>query len=232
MTKQGTAHTNALRAITPFDSRFLGKHPLFWPLARAGSRFAEESTWPEVESYARVFDGPAPVRFVEQKPVMRPRRERPPIDRASLYDARIVAGEVPTRRASWHDLANALVWGTFPRAKLALHTRQHRAVQDWIPPGAITLPGARSREMDALAVLDEGGVVTTPEGPVVFGHALYEGWVLGTRGMIAREVATVTEPHADPDARLLAVEEALLEVLRREPLVPEHFPRSLPLEVA
>jgi hypothetical protein len=130
-------------------------------------------------------DAPPPVRFVASPPRVRPRRgrRREAIVVRDLYDARITLDRVvPTRPDSWHDLMNALVWGTFPRAKLALHARQHRAIAERIAPDARTLPPTRTRELDALALLDEGGVIL-PWGdasrPVVFGHAIYESLALG-----------------------------------------------------
>jgi hypothetical protein len=121
------------------------------------------------------------------------------VDAARLYDARIVRDRcVPTRPRSWHDFLNALVWATFPRAKRALHERQHRALAERIPAGATTLPSTRSREHDALALIDEGGVVLLEDGrakeTVVFGHAVYEGLVLG------RGPATTCAVHAHVDA--------------------------------
>src|SRR5262249_20819200 len=149
----------------------------------------------------------APVRFREQpaKPRGKRRGERSARD---LYDGRIVEeGWVPTRPGSWHDFLNMLVWATFPEAKWQLHVRQHRAQQARIDGAVRPLPNARTREQDALALIDEGGVVLVcrPERAgdlasaladrrpdaaealfaagdaraVVFGHALYEGLVHG-----------------------------------------------------
>jgi hypothetical protein len=157
-----------------WDPSFTAKSPHFWPIAEAAALFAQHRDWPSVEEYARLG---APIRFVEQPP--RPRR-RPPLDPSSLYDARIVRGEVPTRARSWHDFLNALVWATFPRSKASLHARQHRAIAARIAPGARRLPPTRTRELDCLALLDEGGVLLAGDRAVVFGHALYE--TLATTG--------------------------------------------------
>jgi hypothetical protein len=196
---------------TPFDPGFLERSPLFWPvLPAARSLFAHESLrdFPPVQSLDRVFGGDvnAPVRFVPAAP--RPRRGRrpPAVDVDALYDARITLERVvPTRARCWHDLMNALVWGTFPRAKRALHARQHRAIVERVTPGARTLPPARTRELDALALLDEGGVVL-PGGDVtravVFGHAIYESLALGVPPAV---VAAITLDAGAPTA----VDEAL-----------------------
>jgi hypothetical protein len=138
-----------------------------------------------------------------------------------LYDARIVLeAQVPTRDRCWHDLMNALVWGTFPRSKFALHARQHRAITQRLSSDACRLPATRSRELDALALVDEGGVVLLTDdatrlralreqhGPavwgsmlasgevdaVVFGHAIYESLVLGVKPAVVAAVVVEREP--------------------------------------
>jgi hypothetical protein len=146
----------------------------------------------------------APVEFVVATP--RPRRagRRAPFDRAALYDASISdRGLVPSRERHWHDFLNALVWGTFPRAKAALHRRQGALVDARIDPHTPRLPAHRTREQDGLAMIDEGGVLAlvapTGERRIVFGHAIYEGFVLGVRGMTGRMVR-LTVPALDGDA--------------------------------
>lgn len=181
---------------TAFDARFYERHEDFWPIARAASTFADyRDEWPRVADYAKAYraGGEQPVRFEEAPP----KRKRPSgiIDRDKLYDAMIVKqGIVSTRPRMWHDYLNALVWMTFPRAKLAFHRRQHAAIERWIPEGATQLPNARSRELDALALVDEGGILMLDWGPdaqrpptrVVFGHALFEGLVFEQPAMISR----------------------------------------------
>jgi hypothetical protein len=224
-------------AAIAFDARFTERHPLFWPIAPAARAFAGERDWPAVESYARAFGDPegAPVRFeAEAAP---PRRRRRPVDRAALYDARIVRGVVPTRPRSWHDYLNALVWATFPAAKRALHARQHRVLDARVPDGARVLPPTRSREHDALALIDEGGVVLLERGAtthlVVFGHALYEGLVLGRPpatacGLRARmpgnERGSGSEP-GEAAALVRAADAALAEHLREATLDPARLLR-------
>jgi hypothetical protein len=98
------------------------------------------------------------LRFVATPP-KRKRQRRGPVDLATLYEGRIVLGnEVPTRVDDWHDFFNALTFTAFPRAKWALHARQFALLSARIVPGARRLPGARSREQDALALFDEGGI--------------------------------------------------------------------------
>jgi hypothetical protein len=94
------------------------------------------------------------------------------------YADRCVQGEVPTRPHNLHDALNALVWARFPRAKRALCARHLvlARARPRTPPGQQRL---RSREQDAAAMLDEGGMLLGPTTRAVFGHAALEDAVLG-----------------------------------------------------
>ena len=226
----------------PFDRDFAARSPLFWPIAGAAERVLRrgdahphlsprppsvDAEFPPVEWFNRVFDAEPAVRFVLAAPRPRRRgRRKEAIDPSALYDARITVDRlVPSRADSWHDLMNALVWGTFPRAKSALHARQHRAIEARIEPGARTLPPSRTRELDALALLDEGGVVLPagdPSAPIVFGHAIYESLALGIRPAVVAAIelavpgkgkGTDKGPGDAVAAVLAAVDEALALVI-------------------
>jgi hypothetical protein len=216
--------------LSSFDARFHERHPLFWPIARAAAAFAGEADWPAVETYGRALraTGEGTVRF--EASAATARRRRGALDATLLYDARITRdGVVPTRERSWHDFLNALVWATFPRAKRALHARQHRALQARIQAGARTLPATRSREHDALALVDEGGVVVLEDGresaTVVFGHALFEGLVLGRGAMTACGVRLPMAGLPPADDQVVVAEAALVELLSRDDLDPSLLSR-------
>lgn len=100
-----------------------------------------------------------PLRFVSA-PRPGQRRNRDWVTADVPYDARItLMGEVPCLPQSYHDLFNALTFAAFPRAKRALHERQYRALCL-----EKEVPGKRSRERDALTVLDEAtAIVVAPE---------------------------------------------------------------------
>lgn len=96
-------------------------------------------------------------RLVEDRSV-RPRKA-PPRPVSERYDVVIDArGEIPTRPDNWHDLFNALVWASFPRAKSRLSARQRRLHEERARRGDDT--HARTRAQDALALLDEGGALS------------------------------------------------------------------------
>jgi len=151
-----------MRAVD-WRPRFFEENDLFASIRDVAQRFADDASFPSPELIDERLRDRVPVRFVRAS-----QRD------LRLYDERIVKDrEVSTRDGSWHDFLNALIWATFPLAKMALHRRQH----------GLVVPGAphRTPEGDALAMLDEGGVlcVGPSAAPIVFGHAIFEGLVLG-----------------------------------------------------
>lgn len=69
------------------------------------------------------------------------------------YEQRIyTTGQVSTRRDSWHDLFNALVWIRYPHIKTAMNSLHYQA-------GADLKSGSRGQLRDALTLFDECGVI-------------------------------------------------------------------------
>lgn len=66
-----------------------------------------------------------------------------------------LCGEVQTRADNWHDLLNALVWLTFPRAKAAINARHYQSLMN-VEPDAGSQRGA---VRDTNTLLDESGVI-------------------------------------------------------------------------
>ncbi len=149
-----------------WDPAFYTKHRAFAPLAPVASRFADAPSWPAVATWSDTLAGlslrsasGAALRFVRQPPKRR-RGNDGPIVMDAIYDIRIhERGEVQSRERNWHDFLNMLCWATFPRSKAAISARQCNVIRRWVPEGATRLPGARTREQDALAMLDEGGAI-------------------------------------------------------------------------
>lgn len=219
----------------------LAASPLAWPYAAAISALdrvgATPDAIPEVARLDAALGPLAGVRFVPSPP--RPRlRGRAAALRGRRYDERIAsAGEVATRAGSLHDFANALVWATFPSAKRAVHARQDAMIRArLLPDGA--QPGARSPEQDAVAMLDEGGVVllatpscaealeraalardtdgvrrATSRGEalgLVFGHALLEHVATEDARLVWAQATVIAVP--EPRAAALADVDAQLAV--------------------
>lgn len=73
-------------------------------------------------------------------------------------------GEVQTRENNWHDLFNALVWLTFPKAKAAINARHYFSqISQASAPGRVGNQDGnasqRGSRRDMLTLLDESGVV-------------------------------------------------------------------------
>jgi Protein of unknown function (DUF3025) len=226
--------------MSQWDPTFFLRSALFWPVARAARMLGEYASWPRPEDLTRLFEGDPPVRFEVASP--RRRRARAPAE--ARYDARIaLARRVPTRARSWHDVTNALVWATFPAAKLALHARQHAIISTRMGCD-LRLPGARTPEQDALAMFDEGGVAlvcsrtrraalesalagdSMPDLlrlvrerstiPIVFGHAIYESLACGETRPV-RSIARIVDVDTVPPTAgcIRAVDDALAVFLSR-----------------
>jgi hypothetical protein len=72
------------------------------------------------------------------------------------YEPRcFLTGEVQTRPHNWHDLFNAIVWLTFPKAKAAINTRHFQALTQ----APDLSKSQRGSVRDMATLLDESGVI-------------------------------------------------------------------------
>jgi hypothetical protein len=243
----------ALRHTLGWDPNFLRRSPWFWPLRAAATHFESYRDWPSRDDLGWAYAALAqltdaePLRFAENVRKqdrfagggLRPER---------LYDGRIsCAGEVPTRERDWHDFFNALCFMTFPRAKRALHRRQFQIFRQRVEPGVQRLPGARTKEQDALTLFDEGGAVIAAQAEVYpqlvaasdserfsllqqlidrkqarvipFGHALFEHLVEGLRCPGGSTRLIEVEALSVSDPQLLAAVDRSLAALLSDPSV-------------
>jgi hypothetical protein len=240
----------ALAHVRPFEPDFVQESAWYWPIAPLLSALPVRTRFPSAgelsdlyAARARDAEGALPLHFVEvpkQKPRRRPKG---PVALHTLYEGRIAErGEVPQRKDDWHDLFNALAFIAFPRAKAALHLRQYHVMRARIGPRDTRLPGARTREQDALSLFDEGGVavIASPEAATAidvdsddcsdvvaelcregrahvlpFGHALYEHLVAGLPCPLAMPHVVVDHSAwRERDAVLLRADRALAENLQ------------------
>jgi hypothetical protein len=151
-----------------------------------------------------------PLRFVSQ--------EQGKLGFESQYEPRCyLSGEVQTRENNWHDLFNALVWLTFPKAKAAINARHYQALLD----SASGLESQRGKVRDMATLFDESGVVVVTSRPeltellcnfkwkelfwtqrlkasalmnfFVFGHGLYEKMLQPYIGLTAQGLVLQVE---------------------------------------
>lgn len=242
----------ALRHALGWDPAFVRRSPWLWPLAQAARRLEACPDWPALAEldalYAELtahLDPPEPLSFVANVRRQDKRaRDRVVLD--ALYDARIARErKVPTRERDWHDLFNVLCFATFPRAKLALHRRQFAALARRLSDAPRKLPGARTREQDALTLFDEGGVAIAatasaaaelahsepaelPERlerheragrarAVPFGHALFEHLVEGLLPPGGGTRVLVLDALPESERALIELVDARLAALLTEP---------------
>ena len=140
---------------TPF---FLDASPMFEPLRPAASGLEQLEHWPDTADLERLREH-KPVFAKSGKPIHFVPHEASPQEFARRYEPRIyLAGEVQHRAQNWHDLFNALVWLTFPRAKAALNQTHYQAMlpdkQEHSKTGS-----QRGALRDAATLFDESGVV-------------------------------------------------------------------------
>jgi len=145
-----------------------------------------------------------------------------------------LSGEVQTRLHNWHDLFNALVWLTFPKAKAAINARHYQALTHVMTDSA---DSQRGRVRDMATLLDESGVIVVCANPelaellrtfqwkelfwqqreqvraamgfYVFGHGLYEKALHPYTGMTGQGL--VLQVSADFFSWALAVQLSYLD---------------------
>lgn len=111
-------------------------------------------TWPELD--LELGGAEPPTRAVLAKVLERGNSAWTLVEQAEAadgYEAAIARGRIPTRDRSWHDTFNVLAFINFPLAKAALHRRclALQRARAGKPP--------RSREEDALTLIDEGSLL-------------------------------------------------------------------------
>ena len=136
---------------------FLQASALFEPLRPAGSGLEHLHDWPDIGTLEKLRgNATAPPVTRSGKPVHFVPQNVAAHEFAQQYEPRIyLAGEVQTRAHNWHDLFNALVWLTFPRAKVALNQLHYQALLQ--EHGADKVQRGPLR--DTATLFDESGVI-------------------------------------------------------------------------
>ncbi|HEX5337780.1 MAG TPA: DUF3025 domain-containing protein [Gallionella sp.] len=224
--------------------------PLFAPMHPILARI-ESGHFPSLNDCNALLDAcrPAiavqrglPLRFVSQ--------EYGKLPFEAQYEPRCyLKGEVPTRADNWHDLLNALVWLTFPKAKAAINARHYQALTGGGEKDDASPRSERGAVRDMNTLLDESGVIVAYAdaelagllrdfrwrelfwqrrgqvregmGFYLFGHGLYEKALNPYTGMTGQGLLLAVEPafFGWLQARQLAHLDALLADYLA---VPEH----------
>lgn len=145
-----------MNPMPEWNKEALLSSPFFIPLYAAISRFG--NGFPTLQECNAQLAGFEPaialhsgktLRFVPQ--------EYGKLPFEAQYEPRCyLKGEVPHRENNWHDLLNALVWLTFPKAKAAINLRHYRAQTSEAKEPADSQRGV---VRDTNTLLDESGVI-------------------------------------------------------------------------
>jgi hypothetical protein len=220
--------------------------PFFTPLRAAISRFGNEfPTLHDCNAQLGVFQPPISLHSGQHLSFVPQEYGKLPFE--SQYEPRCyLKGEVPHRENNWHDLLNALVWFTFPKAKAAINLRHYQA-----QTMEVHLPeqSQRGAVRDALTLFDESGVIVVSAeadladllrnfrwrelfwqhrthvqsgmGFFLFGHGLYEKTLRPYAGMTGQGLLLTVE-QAFFDWSLPQQLAHLDELLASYLLAPEH----------
>jgi Protein of unknown function (DUF3025) len=145
-----------MKLIAEWNAKVFRQSPLLAPLHPLLDCL-DLSNFPALSDLNALLDGyepfvaassGMPLRFVPQEQGGR--------SFSAQYEPRCyLRGEVQTRENNWHDLFNALVWLTFPKAKAAINARHYQYLADARKNGT----GKRCSGRDMLTLLDESGVL-------------------------------------------------------------------------
>lgn len=138
-------------------SGFLQISPIFEPLHEVGKSFEQLDHWPEIEYLNRLTaDSIGAIATKSGKQIRFVPQAKGACEFLQQYEPRIyLTGEIQTRSRNWHDLFNALVWLTYPRAKAALNQLHYHAL--WQERERDQK--MRSPVRDAATLIDESGVI-------------------------------------------------------------------------
>lgn len=197
--------------LDQWDPHFFARSIMFEPLRIHGGALAT-SKWPTARDLQTVLAQihTTPLTHSGVRLSFVPQAEKA-VRFEDKYEPRVyLKGEVQIRDRSWHDVLNALVWLTFPRAKAAINARHYQALRQQLARGAPN----RGPAQDAMTLFDEGGVIVASHDPALlqliedrqwkalfwrerqrlmrnvrfylFGHAIYEKALKPFTGITAR----------------------------------------------
>lgn len=149
-----------MNPITKWNKAGLLQSRLFAPLHSVVSDLAADhfptlqdcNAMLEVRQPSITVQGAQPLRFVSQA--------QGKLLFEGQYEPRcFLRGEVQTCENNWHDLLNALVWLTFPKAKAAINARHYQALTEAKSNESANSKSQRGAVRDTNTLLDESGVI-------------------------------------------------------------------------
>ncbi|MDP1558144.1 MAG: DUF3025 domain-containing protein [Nitrosomonas sp.] len=204
-----------------WEPDFLQTSPLFEPIISTGRSLEKLIDWPDLKDLENLI-GRADNHVVTRSgKLVRFVPQGTSVDEfTQQYEPRIyLTGEVQTRTQNWHDLFNALVWVTFPRAKAILNQLHYQAqLQE-----RQAQETRRGPLRDIATLFDESGVVVVSSDVrltqllknfewktlfwehrsallsqmkfIVFGHGLYEKALNPYLGMTGKGIVLAVDEN-------------------------------------
>ena len=147
-------NTHAWNPATLLDS------PLFAPLQPVLAQMSC-TEFPVLADWNALLDHHTGIRVSSGHHLHFVAQEQGKLGFESQYEPRCyLSGEVQTRENNWHDVFNALVWLTFPKAKAAINTRHFQALKNKEQRSTLAAgTSQRGKVRDMATLLDESGVI-------------------------------------------------------------------------
>ena len=155
-----------MNPMPEWNKEVLLRSPAFAPLHPVICGLAPER-FPELQDCNALLDGYQPTITVHSgQPLRFVPQEYGKLPFEAQYEPRCyLQGEVPTRANNWHDLLNALVWLTFPKAKAAINARHYQALTEAAQDDNAATRSQRGAVRDTSTLLDESGVIMACADP-------------------------------------------------------------------
>lgn len=203
-----------------WDGRFFQRNSAFDVIADPVRRRCQQlDAWPEVTEYRQlvrsaadpgVGEPSAADRSVVQPgvaelgcgdlPVRFELQSEQSVRQAGGYEAYVARhGVVPTRSRNWHDLLNAMMWGQFPKSKLALNQLQLSDLATQRSRGERTPRQAVATHFDELGLLLISQEVSLLEA---IAELRWQDALLQRREEFGRQVRAVVFGHGLLEAML------------------------------
>jgi hypothetical protein len=213
-----------MKQTTEWNRNIMLQTPLFAPLHPVLNKI-ETNDFPTLQACnALLMDYQPPITVQSGEPLCFVPHQSGKLPFETQYEPRCyLEGEVPTRANNWHDLFNALVWLTFPKAKAAINARHYHALMKQGAVDDVESSSERGAVRDVNTLLDESGVIVVYAdaemagllrdfkwkelfwqrreqaragmGFYIFGHGLYEKALQPYVGMTGQGLLLAVEPE-------------------------------------
>jgi len=146
-----------IRQVPEWDRDVLLRSPLFVPLHPVIKELPADSFPTLQDCNALLAKRQSPVTVQSGMPLCFVVHQSGKLKLEDQYEPRcFLRGEVATRPYNWHDLLNALVWLTFPKAKASINARHY----DVLVKQEIAASGSqRGAVRDVNTLIDESGMI-------------------------------------------------------------------------